>query len=244
MAAMRIACLVLLVFLAACGSTTPAGGPAQPSPARDVAREAAEAEAMFRALEDRLLHARRIAIKARLKSTGAFNTEFVGHLNITQDSARGIDGRVHMDFDGMLDATPADVLLIADGRGMGMNDRGGLKTPPQLIPALVRGLVRMGLLHNVARGATGETPDHGDGAQELTAWLTVDSFSFGPEETVGGRKMRQVNYRLLVDNQPQAEATLWIAADTGLPVQRRMTVHFDKGDMHVTESYGHFDVDD
>ncbi len=223
---MKLAALSLLCI--ACSSSVPPAPPAQPSPPRDVAAEAAEAEAIFRNFEDRLARAKRVVVMARLEAMGAVTASFVGRLSI--------DGgeRVHLDFDGTFNGDDKEVLLISDGRGMGLNETGPHAAPPALVDALIVGLARMGLLHNIVRGAVDQAPDHADGGARN--WLSVDSFG---KDT----KMSSISYRLVVDGQPSAEVSLRFDAATGLPVKRVMVVHFPEGDMFVTESYGRFVVE-
>jgi hypothetical protein len=100
---------------------------------------------------------------------------------------------------------------------------------PALADAIVLGLVRMGLLHNVARLSRGGEPDRaGGGARD---WLRVKDLRALPKGELG--------YRLLVDGEDAAEVVVGIEQGKRGPVltHRRITVHFEKGDMIVNERY-------
>ena len=100
------------------------------------------------------------------------------------------------------------------------------QTTPELRDALVLGLSRMGLLHNVVNLSQGNGIDHAaGGARE---WLEPVKF----RRVKGG-----VAYVLRVDGKETGEATLLIDAKTQRPKKRNLTVHFPNGDMRVTETY-------
>ena len=90
--------------------------------------------------------------------------------------------------------------------------------------AVVVGLARMGLLHNVIDLAQGNGPEHADGT--VREWLQPHDF----RRVRGG-----VTYQLRVSGKETSEVTLTIKS--GLPQKRTMTVHFPNGDMRVTETY-------
>ena len=99
-------------------------------------------------------------------------------------------------------------------------------TTPELRDAVVLGLSRMGLLHNVVNISQGNGIDHaGGGARE---WL----------EPVKFRRVRGgVAYTLRVDGKETGTATLLIDAKTKRPRRRNLVVHFPNGVMRVTETY-------
>jgi hypothetical protein len=97
-------------------------------------------------------------------------------------------------------------------------------TTPALREAVVIGMTRMGVLHNVARLMQGGGPDHADGT--VRQWLEPHDFRL----VKGG-----VAYRLRVGGREAGDVRLTLS--NGLPRTRLQTVHFPNGDMRVTERY-------
>ena len=97
-------------------------------------------------------------------------------------------------------------------------------TTRDLRDAVVVGMARMGVLHNVATLVSSGAPEHADGT--VREWLEPHDF----RAVKGG-----VAYRLRVGGQDTSEVRLTLAK--GLPERRTMTVHFPSGDMRVTEDY-------
>ncbi len=97
---------------------------------------------------------------------------------------------------------------------------------PGLRDAVIVGLARMGMLHNVVNLAQGGGIDHAD--KDVREWLKPVKF----RRVKGG-----VAYKVTVDGKESGEATLLINAKTKLPSKRTLTVHFGNGDMKVSETY-------
>ena len=101
--------------------------------------------------------------------------------------------------------------------------------------ALLLGLTRMGLLHNLARATQLSAPDHADGG--VTPWITLDSFRPTTFAQDGEREgMPSLGFDLLVNDQVSASIQLWLDAD-GLPRRREQTVKFGVTEMKVVETY-------
>jgi hypothetical protein len=99
-------------------------------------------------------------------------------------------------------------------------------TTPGLRDAVVLGMTRMGLLHNVANLTQDLPPDHAD--KEVRDWLKPVKF----RRVKGG-----VAYSINIDGQDRGETTLLINAKTKLPSKRTAVIHFPNADMRVTETY-------
>ena len=99
-------------------------------------------------------------------------------------------------------------------------------TTPRLRDAVLLGLARMGLLHNVARLSQDLPPEHADGS--LRDWLQAVNF----RRVKGG-----VSYTVLLDGKDVGPVTLLIDAKSKLPRKRTQVVHFPNADMRVTETY-------
>jgi hypothetical protein len=104
--------------------------------------------------------------------------------------------------------------------------------------ALLLGLTRMGLLHNLARLTANAPPDHADvGVRE---WVTLSSFASDRTDPVNApipETFRHgISFELTVAEQRAGSAVLEIDAH-GRPVIRRQTVEFPAGRMRVVERY-------
>ena len=145
---------------------------------------------------------------------------------------------------GAFGGKDADALFTCDGTRM----RGGragqafdMDAAPGLREGIAVGFVRMGLTHDVARLAAGKTPDYIDGS--VRSHLEIIGPAHTPGESVRGAATEQWTWLLYVDHQKAADETLWLDARSGLPLKRRVVVHFPEGDMDVGEEYDDFVVD-
>jgi hypothetical protein len=101
--------------------------------------------------------------------------------------------------------------------------------------AVVIGLTRMGLMHNLAALTTVSPPEHGEGG--IQDWVTVDNFETGEVGEYSG-----VAFDIFVAEERTSGAVLAIV--DGLPVERRQIVEFPGGEMIVTEEFSNFVVTD
>ena len=204
---------LLLVTLLACNS-----GPER------TATVVADPSVEFTSLEERLLTAQTVRLDYRVTATGAVEAELVGELQIEGESIR-LTGRGH--FAG----EPAELRLESDGARYTFGNASGVETadqPAHLREAIVIGLTRMGILHNLARLTGAAPPDHADGG--VQDWVTVGSFR--ADTAVPGA----VSFDLTVSGEPSGTASLEID-ESGGPVRRLQTVAFPGGEMQVVESY-------
>lgn len=106
---------------------------------------------------------------------------------------------------------------------------------PALNEAVVIGLVRMGLLHNLAMLVADQMVSKAGGGvrEELQS---LDAREAGPD-TSGAEPCHRVDSTLQVGGQPMAQTSLCVADATGLPLQRRITVQFPEGEMTATERF-------
>ncbi|HEY3822304.1 MAG TPA: hypothetical protein VGL81_34300 [Polyangiaceae bacterium] len=222
--------VVLGAGLSACGGgaappATPAAPPAPPATALD-------------ALEQRLIGARSFRFHAQLATSGRIESHFDGTV------VAGPDGRMRLALQGAFGGKDADALFVCDGARMHGGARGqplDLDAAPGLREGVAVGFVRMGLTHDVARLASGKTPDYIDGSVRRHLEMVGPEHAAG--EPVRGAATEQWTWLLYVDHQKAADETLWLDARTGLPVRRRVVVHFPEGDMEVGEEYDDFVVD-
>jgi hypothetical protein len=204
-----------LVVVIGCGTTAPRAAEPAPSPA---------SRADLASLERTLLDAPAWQADVRVRATGRFTVD----LTVTVVAAN--DNRARIDALGTFDGKPVQVHWVSDGA---RTSTGGA-TEPHTTEAIVLGMTRMGVLHNVAMLIMGGPgPDHAaGGARE---WVVPS----GEAASVDG----ELAFGLTVDGKPSGDVVVTTAATPHGPVMtaRRITVHFDEGDMSVEETYA-FDL--
>ncbi|MEZ4649647.1 MAG: hypothetical protein R3E97_12860 [Candidatus Eisenbacteria bacterium] len=83
-------------------------------------------------------------------------------------------------------------------------------------------------------------PDHQNGG--VDTWVVTKDFEWTGELREGGHVLRGIEFAIEVAGTPAGSATLWLDAETWLPVRRTQTVNFPGGRMDVIESYESFVV--
>ena len=221
--------LACLPLASACASSAaPAPAPAPP-PAAGPSATALDA------LEQRLSAARTLSFRARLATSGRIESRFEGTV------VAGPGGRMRFALQGAFGSKDVDALFTCDGAHMRGGPRGqtlDMDAAPGLREGVSVAFVRMGLAHDVARLATGKSPDYIDGSARRH--LEVVGASHGAGEPVRGAATERWTWALYVDHQKAADETLWLDATSGLPLKRRVVVHFPEGDMDVGEEYDDF----
>jgi hypothetical protein len=191
------------------------------------------------ALEQRLIAAHSFGFRARLATSGRIESHFEG----TVEAGEGNQFRLAMQ--GAFGGKDADALFVCDGARMRGGHRGQLfdmDAAPALRDGVAVAFVRMGLTHNVAHLAmTGNPLEYIDGS--VRSHLEVVGAAHLAGETVRGAPTEQWTWALFVDHKSSADETLWLDARTGLPLRRRVIVHFPEGDMDVGEEYEGFVVE-
>lgn len=190
-------------------------------------------------LESRLLGARRVVIEAELQSTGALAAEFNGSIELGErNRARGA-------YTGQLAQQAVALAFDSDGRTLQLSR--GAETGLEAVGAesnraLLVGLLRMGLLHNLVRLRELKGPDHAGGGVEQ--WAQLEAFrptTYALEGELEGAL--SFGFDLVVDGEPAASARLWLDPATGLPRRREHTVRLPQGEMKVVEDYKRFVVE-
>jgi len=209
--------------LAALAAVLLAAGPAQADDA---------AEAALAALENTLLSAGRVSVKFDVRAVGAVQAALSG------SAAVGPGNDTHIVADGQFAGSVAAITLTADDETMS-GGNGDLQfeadTAPALREGLLIGLVRMGLLHNLAVLSGGAPPDKIDGT--IRDWVTYRDVSVEPGENIGSVVTRRFQFTVVVGGEPAAIADLWVDARTGYPLRRVQVVNFAEGEMRVLEQY-------
>jgi len=210
------ACLLIL----ACG----------PSPAPEGIPPNTEPDAVFGALEERFLEALAVRVGFHVTADGVVEADLQGELRVFPD------GTIRLTALGEFAGESVDLQLLAQGGeyeyGNGP-DRIAAPTPEYLREALLIGLTRMGILHNLAMLARNAPPDGADGG--VGDWVQVNSFA-AEEADAGGAVSDVVTFSMTVAGEPVGFASLEIGSD-GIPLARRQTVRFPTGEMRVLEEY-------
>jgi len=222
--------LATMALLAGC-----LGGPnarSEPGNAAEAVDPAAAPGALFAQMERRLLDAPDLHLRYTVASEGAFDASLAGTLQIRQGPV------VELQAAGTFGDAPVTLHLLSDGRTMvgGSAQRTFREaTPPALHEALVLGLTRMGILHNLARLTGGATPDRAAGGVE--EWVEVREIAVEPPAAGADPGQLVLAFAIHVAGTRTAEARLWIDRRTGLPVRREQVVSFPGGSMRVVEHY-------
>ncbi len=190
---------------------------------------ATDPETFFADLEARWLQDPESRIDFRITAEGTFTAALEGELFL------GEGNEVALRSEGTFGSDSVSLSLeVAEGQMIGGNNERRFEepVPAGLREALVIGLTRMGLVHNLARLVSGAPPDQADGT--VWAWVQGRAFDWVAQESAGGR--RGVSFQVWVEEQAAADAVLWLDAG-GWPVAREQTVRFPSGEMRVHEAY-------
>jgi hypothetical protein len=209
--------LLLLLALHGCSGSPPEGElPSEPAEALSV-------------IESRLMEAGPGSVAFEVSSEGAFSAALAGELRFM---------------------TGDDVALEAEGSfgdarvALGLASEGGVMTwgnqdvrregphPQALREAVAIGLVRMGVLHNLARLVSGAPPDRADGT--VRDWVRAEGVVWTEDPSDPDR--RGLSFTIRVDGQEAGEATLWVSP-AGVLLGRDQVVRFPGGEMRVRERY-------
>lgn len=212
-----------------CASSTPSAAELRGASIRSEFAESAPAA--FAALERRLVSAPSIGVDFSIVASGAVEADVTGRLRVAHGN------RVRMTASGTFAGRPIDLKLVSDGTVMRRSTPTGtvdVETPDELNDAVLIGMTRMGLLHNIAMLAGGAPPDHADGG--VRDWTRVEDLRLAvlPEEAAG---LLAVDMALRVAGEPAGTARLHVEPSTGNPKSREQRVQFPQGEMLVVERY-------
>ncbi|HET7433368.1 MAG TPA: hypothetical protein VFN10_01510 [Thermoanaerobaculia bacterium] len=168
-------------------------------------------DAEFHVLEARLQRLPAASMRYHIESTGPIPTVVNGELHLDGESVQ-LYGSAKVKGEDAYTRMPAE----------------GETLPPNTRRALLIGMTRMGLLHNLVRGLMmkqGIDPKPG-GADE---WVRVTN-------VVYDLNAHRFTFDIMVEGQQAGEGELTIARD-GKPSHRHQIVHFPEGDLTVDENY-------
>jgi hypothetical protein len=187
------------------------------------------ASAVFADLERRLLDADSLDFEFDITAEGAFAAALSGRLK-AEGALADLDAR------GTFGGTPVALSLTADGQQLSGGNAArtfSAARPADLKPALILGLTRMGLLHNLARLTAAVAPDRADGG--VREWVDVRELDFSTD--VDDAREIGLTFAIHVSGQKTAQATLVLDRISGLPRLRTQQVSFPGGTMNVVERY-------
>lgn len=193
-------------------------------------------ERVFAEMEERLLSAPSLRMRYTAVSEGAFSASLSGTLSVARP--RDFD----LDASGTFGGSPVRAYLRSNGQVLEGEANGrGIReeVPPALQEAVILGLTRMGILHNLARLTAGAIPDRASGG--VREWVSVEDLRFAPDAEGPRPGLLALRFAPHVSGQHTGDATLWVDPALGLPVHREQVVSFPGGRMHVTESYEFLD---
>jgi hypothetical protein len=218
---------LLLVAVLAAGCAADAGD----SDGEDFrALERAPDEAFFEA-ENALLRAGGSRIEFDVTSEGAFEAELAGFLHVLQGN------ELELEADGRFGGESVELRLRTRDERMRWGNADGVsedEIPDELMEAVLVGLARMGVLHNLARLVAGAPPDRAGGG--VREWVQVEDFEWADGRSGAGTGERGVAFRIRVAGQPAGRATVWLDA-SGAMTGRDQVVEFPGGEMRVRERY-------
>lgn len=191
----------------------------------------------LKASEEILLNAGSLSAKFEIESQGENPAKLTGTLLFFSGNQLHLISEGHFKSD--------QVQITVDSRDPNGTNRSLTKGPsanshrdppqPKLREAVALGLVRMGLLHNLAVLTMDRPIDKAEGG--FADWVKPLAPSDGKSDVVNGIACRRVDFHIDVEGRDMGEASVCIADATGLPIHRKQTVHFPQGDMTVTESF-------
>jgi hypothetical protein len=216
--------LAFALLITACGSKPPPPKEPEPTPESIVFDD--DPVAILTDLEERLAAADRVEIEADIHAEGALTADVQGSIHVERERVSWI--KVKGWFVGQPVQAKWSSLTPVSGYAFDVQ-------PPEWAEAILIGAMRMGALHNWAKVMDGKDPDTGNG--DVRTWVTAEDVTWAK----GGWKTRTLTWAIAVDGVRSAEAELELD-ERGLPLRRRVVVHFPQGEMRVSERYTRFEV--
>jgi hypothetical protein len=168
------------------------------------------ADGRIAAVEHRLDTASEWSMKFTASTTGSVESRFTGTINVLKGNFASIDA------DGFLRKEPAHVRWEASG------------SPSQVSHALTVAVIRLGITHNLAVLAGGaKMIENAEGGIDQALRMTNVAWD---------AKAKKFTYHIVVEGNDAGTGELWVGRGD-MPRERKLTVHFPNGDMHVDEKY-------
>ncbi|MEX0963526.1 MAG: hypothetical protein WDZ52_05730 [Pseudohongiellaceae bacterium] len=183
---------------------------------------AAQPAQQFTELENRLLESRTLSLLFRVNASGAVAADIEANLR------KAANGDIELSAAGVFAGQDIDLILTLHGTHFEYGHRlqpTQAEPPQELWQALVIGLTRMGILHNIAVLSAGNMPDHANGG--VADWVLASNVQHRDESFA---------FDILVDGIPAGSASLSFDEPVSAGL-RSQTVTFPGGQMRVREEY-------
>jgi hypothetical protein len=187
-----------------------------------------QASDLLAELESSLLQGKEVRCSFHVTASGAVTADLKGTLAIVSE------GTTTLSATGSFAGEEVVLQVIGQGGIMLCGNDAGNRPEPRpegLEEALLVGLTRMGILHNLAMLSGGAAPDHAQGG--VQDWVEVDAFYMDRSQA------STIGFALTVAGEPSGSATLTFDEE-GSPRIRRQRVAFPEGEMVVEERYFDF----
>jgi hypothetical protein len=220
---MRFALLALLPALAAQGGKN-------------------EAEKLFRDLEKRVAAAKtlRVALTAKLFENDKQAGKFKGSLRL------GEGNKARIDLTGEVLEMAVEMKVVAGGGKLKTTVYPAVKATESPLPkkfaATVRtGLNCLGLTASLLLAERAADPRKEAREPDLEKTLRVSGFKLGKETRVGGRAARVLEYKVTLEGgKVTATGTIWLDAQTLLPLKRELSAERQGLTNRIVETYSEF----
>lgn len=187
----------------------------------------------FQELERHLLTSDAVYLPLDIKAEGSLGARLKGRFSTETDHGEVLEAR------GQFAEQPVTLSLHEEGGRLVLVGAQGQKTmerPAQTREALLLGLTRMGVLHNLALLRATAAPDGSNG--DMGRIVSAGDHRFLEDRELGGKTAHGLAFTLTTsDGKQVGEASLWFDPRTGKPLWREQVVRFPNGDMRVTECY-------
>jgi hypothetical protein len=113
-------------------------------------------------------------------------------------------------------------------------------TPKNFHDLVAKMVSRAGLM-GVFMTVRGQGPGQPSKEIDPETFIRVSDFKAGPAEKVGGRDAKVVSFTAKIADKDNAKVTLWLDAQTSLPLKRLIVP--EKDNVRITETYTEFSLD-
>jgi hypothetical protein len=180
-------------------------------------------------LETKLLAAAKVEVTFHIVGPGTKeSTDLQGTLVIETGNIVSLNAK------GSYFGRDTELSMRSDGAKMILNGVRGeqaVATPLGTNQALLIGLTRMGLLHNLFKLHAGYPPDHAEGG--VQGWVVADKLT---------QEGETLSFGVVVAGKESGSAKLTLKGDTLLPMERKAVIAFTNREFKVTERYSEFKI--
>jgi outer membrane lipoprotein-sorting protein len=217
--------LKILLLLAALAVAMPVSG-----------QDVDDATKLFRKMEAMLTGAKTLRISAQVTLTGgAEEIKMKGTLNLAPG------GRAHMAMTSTVRGKTRKGTIVSDGDQMQWKVDSVRSprqpTPPKLNEFLAGKVARAGIGFSFLF-AVQDDKNAAPVVKDIDKLYPASAFRLGKREKLSGREVQAVEYQLTwEDKEPVFRATVWLDANTNLPVKRHLTGTKNSFTVTITEVY-------